>query len=490
MSNQTITSTDCNEQPTSSGKIKSAQKRLFGLSIQLTLAQIAPLLTSLFVAGIIASFGGQVFSAYMLVSTINITTFIAASGLMQALYYLFGRALGRDEPQIYRATMIAARRWVWILSTTCFLVSICIGPITAFAGIDPELSRLAGQLGIISAFGLPPMFSVMLFRIHASINGRAGQVSMLYLIGGIITCCFALAITFFVDLDPSKMVQAIAGALVASNWILALAAWFLVRRPPLVKALHGKVAKIERQSAFSSVWTIGWPVALVIFLESLVSAISTVVVARFWPEYVPLHSVVLLWVTVGLVIPLGVAQATTQMVSIANASEDLATRNKLAYTAIVISIFFGGLAAVIMSLFPAELGTILLGREPIRAQAGMLEQIMWLGGIMLASQSVIIVSASALRGVGITRAPLALAIIGYLGIGVGGAVWLGPVLDYGVQGLWYGLIAGFVITAIAVTYKVYTVFGPATNTHSQGKVISEAEKHFTKTNQLIERKTL
>jgi len=455
MSKYLTTEIAINQSSTLKAWLSEEQKALVGLSSKLTLAQLAPLIAGLFIASMVAGLGHLTFSAYMLVSTANITVFVAATGLMQALYYLFGRSLGRSEPEVYRATMVAARKWVSVLALLCMTVSASIGPVLLALGVEPPLAELAGRIGLISALGVPPMLSLMLFRIHASINGRAAIVSIIYIVGSFITALSVFLIFNFVHLDLVSKIEIVSASIVVANWVLGVTASIIIRRPPLSTALNGSVTDDSISLAFKKVWSVGWPVATIIFLEGLVSSASTIMVASFWPTAVPAYSIVLLWVTVGLVIPLGIAQATTQKISIAEASGELTTRNRLASTAIILAIVSGLLFAACMWAFPTQMGGFLLGST---GQNARFSEMMWLGGILLAAQSVIIVAASALRGIGITKEPLIFAVLGYVVISLGGSYLAGIILDCGIFGMWLGLLTGFIVTAIGVVAFVIISF--------------------------------
>ncbi|MEM7676931.1 MAG: hypothetical protein AAF449_13085, partial [Myxococcota bacterium] len=87
---------------------KGVVRDLVVVALKLSAAQLAPLLASVYVAGIVARQGKLPFSAYTLVTSVNITAFIAASSFLQALYYVGGMAVGKKDREAYLSSIVAA----------------------------------------------------------------------------------------------------------------------------------------------------------------------------------------------------------------------------------------------------------------------------------------------------------------------------------------------------------------------------------------------
>ena len=65
------------------------------------------------------------------------------------------------------------------------------------------------------------------------------------------------------------------------------------------------------------------------------------------------------------------------------------------------------------------------------------------------------VAAGALRGLGDTRVPFALAAAGYWGIGFPAAWWLTARIGAGAAGAWWGLAVGLVLAAVLLTVRFW-----------------------------------
>lgn len=102
---------------------------------------------------------------------------------------------------------------------------------------------------------------------------------------------------------------------------------------------------------------------------------------------------------------------------------------------------------------------MLLGQRAVH-DAALVPILRWLmpaAGVLLLLESLIIVGAAALRGIGVVRATFALALLG--SVLTIGALWAAGVwYGYGLPGLWGGMLGGFVLTAGAVLLRCLREF--------------------------------
>jgi len=426
---------------------------LLSLSAKMTLAQMAPLLMSVLVAGLIAKHGTLSYAAYALMASFNLPIFIAAASMLQALYYLGGRAIGQGRHEDYEAAMLAGFGFASLVALICAALSVLSSQALSLLGIEPALAHASYGFGLANAVGLWPALMMVVFRVHASLRQRAGLASGLYVLGSL---CGALLSVWAMQLWSGNVALASEMAVAAvslSNWIMAaLAFGVLWRMTPLRLSWRAHGARI--QAAFAQVFAVGWPVGAVVLLDSLMLAFAALVAGRYWPQSVAVHSAAALWVTFALVLPLGIAQAVVQHVAVAHAMGDLSQRNRRAMAALVLTLATGVLTLLVFSAAAVPLGAAVLGQMAYQADAAAaLRQIMPWAGLVLCMQSLIVVGAAILRGLGQTRAPLLQALFGYGFVGIGSQWGLAVVHGGGLLGLWQGLAAGFGLTAIALCWR-------------------------------------
>lgn len=436
---------------------------MLNLSAKMALVQTAPLLMSVLVASLIAKHSTHSYAAYALMASFNLPIFIAAASMLQALYYLGGRALGQGRHEDYDAAMLAGFVVASMVALICTGLSLLSSEALALMGIDPELTQAAHGFGVANALGLWPALWMVVFRVHASLRQRAGMASGLYVLGSACGVILAVASMRWWADQPAHASEMAVGAVSLSNWIMAATglATLLGLQPLRLKvgALRSSV-----RAAIVQLLSVGWPVGAVVLLDSLMLAFAALVAGRYWPHTVPVHSAAALWVTFALVLPLGIAQAVVQYVAVAHARGDVHERNRRALVAMAMTLTVGVLSCLVFSLAAVPMGALVLGPAAWQADAAQsLRQIMPWAGLVLCLQALIVVGAAILRGLGQTRAPLLQALLGYGLVGIGSQWALAVVQSGGLPGLWQGLTAGFGLTALALCWRCARELDLSTN---------------------------
>ncbi len=427
------------------------QKTLLILACKMIVVQLAPLIASLIVARLIAGSGNLEFSAYSLVNSINFTIFIVISGILQSIYVLGGEAIGKQDPKYYGQIMKAGKRLAIIFAVVAIMFSVLIGPALKGLGYDKDFARYSHFFALAACFGIFPSILLIAFRIHASLNQRAGIASTIYLIGSSFTIVICL---LFYDRFESAIWLTLFIIIIigASQWLMLLLAFFSFSYYPELKLTKSEASAINHPEPLKVLYSIGWPIGVVVFLDSFAPLFSSLIVGRLAIEAMPVHSVISLWVVVFAIAPLGLSQSVVQQISVLNGQKNFDARNQTALLAMLLTCAYGVLVYLIFYNWPVEIGELLLGKTDNNTQQ-LLKMLMPLSGIFSALQGVIIVAAAILRGIGQTKAPMFQAIVGYLIIATGMQILLGYLLKLGISGVWWGMISGYLVTAIIISVR-------------------------------------
>ena len=431
---------------------------LLALSLKMGLAQLAPVLLGLYMARLVAVHGTVLFAAYLLVNAVNTTVYVAVSSMLQSLYFVGGRAIGRGEPARYRAAILAGVVLAAVLGILGAVASAGIGPVLAWLHMDAGLAGAALPLGLVATLAVLPMPLLVVYRVHAALNGRAGLV-MLMSVGGALLAA-ALAGMGAAGASPVQAALRIVWYGVAVNWLMVALAGISCGAMPALRIPRAELAAARPAlgTALREVVSVGWPIGAVVLLDSLAALVSSLLVSAFWLEWSALHMAVLLLVTVMLIGPLGIAQAAVQRVAVLHAQGLLAERNRVGAWALALGLLFGLAVLAPAALWPAPALALLLTPADLAAAMPLLAPVTLLGAVLLLLQALIVIAAALLRGIGQTRAPLRQAFFGYMVVASGAQLVLGPWLGVGLLGIWYGLLAGFGATTVAVLWRCYREF--------------------------------
>jgi multidrug resistance protein, MATE family len=114
------------------------------------------------------------------------------------------------------------------------------------------------------------------------------------------------------------------------------------------------------------------------------------------------------------------------------------------------------LTALAFLLFPSFWGRLYTSEMEVVALAATLLPIAGLFQVMDGLQ---VVSAGTLRGVGDTRGPMILNLVGFWVLGMPVAIFLGFRAGLGPAGLWWGLAAGLGAVAVLLLFRVRSRLG-------------------------------
>ena len=104
-----------------------------------------------------------------------------------------------------------------------------------------------------------------------------------------------------------------------------------------------------------------------------------------------------------------------------------------------------GLGAVFLGL-PYQLSRVFTNLDDVLAVSVLLIP---LAGIFQVFDGTQAVAVGVLRGAGDTRVPMLIHVVGFWGVAMPIACWCAFGLDQGATGLWYGLVAGLALVAVA-----------------------------------------
>lgn len=424
------------------------------LAAQLTLGQLAPVLLSFFIFGLVAKLGSLTISAFAQVMLINLTAYTALGGVLTALYPLAGQRKGSGDQAGYDRVIGHGLLLALLLAIPMGTLGMLIGPLATLLQQPDGVPQLAQQIGWVTVSGVPASLLLAVLHIHLTLSGRAGAMSLVYLVGMAGSVLLALAAAGLGPADARHQVLLVSAALAIGNWLMLGASLLLVgRAAPLRLAWQGA----WRGSV--AVARTGWPIGCVIFLESAILMVSALVAGSRGVLAGELHMAALQWLNLCIVLPLSIGQACSQRIALLSGAGQHQARNRACWQALALAFGGGALVTLLLAAFPLQAGAMLLGQRAVH-DAALVPILRWLmpaAGVLLLLESLVIVGAAALRGIGVVRATFALALLG--SVLTIGALWAAGVwYGYGLPGLWGGMLGGFVLTAGAVLLRCLREF--------------------------------
>lgn len=168
------------------------------------------------------------------------------------------------------------------------------------------------------------------------------------------------------------------------------------------------------------------------------------------------HQVALQLAALTFMIPVGVAQATSVVVGRAVGRGDPFGARRAVGAGILTATAFMVLTAAMFLTLPGPLARIFSNDPAVVAAAALLLPI---AGVFQVFDGLQVAAAGALRGVGDTRVPMLLNLVGFWFVGLPACVVLGFTLDLGPRGVWWGLALGIGVVGVLLLLRVRRRFG-------------------------------
>jgi MATE family multidrug resistance protein len=306
--------------------------------------------------------------------------------------------------------------------------------------IQPYIARL-----ILSAV---PLLAFNVFRRYLQAMNAVRPVMIALVSANVVNALGNWVLVYGHWGSPALGTNGSAYATVAARIYLAaflfIVIWWRERRRP--SGLHDVPFAIDAERMWRLV-RLGVPAALQLSLEIGVFAMASALAGRISPLAIAANQVVLNVASFVFMIPLGLSAAAAVRVGQAVGRRDPAGVRVAGTSAFILASAFMLFTAALYVIMPRQLlGLFTRDEAVLRVGATVL----LIYGAMQLFDAWQVVATGALRGLGDTRTPMVLNIIGHWVIGLPVAYWLCFNRGWGVAGLWTGLSVGLTIVGLSL----------------------------------------
>ncbi len=378
------------------------------------------------------------------------TAVVFPMGVLMALDPIVSQAVGAgDAPAVGRALQRGGVLAL-ILSVPAAAVLLPGGLILSMLRQPVDVVPVAAGYALACVPGVFPFLAFLVLRQSLQAMGRVGPIVVTILLANVANVLLNW-ILIYGRLGFEAMGAVGSGwASSLSRWIMVLAllgfAWPLLRpyllpfRPEALQAQP--LARMTR---------LGAPIGIQFALEF--GAFGAIGVIMGWLGTVAMagHQVALNLASLTFMVPLGISQASAVLVGQAVGREDAPGARRAAGAGVVLGVSFMTVTAFLFLLFPSAFARVYSDQADVVALAALLIP---LAGVFQVFDGTQVVASGVLRGVGDTRAPMVVNLLGFWVIGIPVSLWLGFGTGLGPVGLWWGLVAGLAAVALFLLLRV------------------------------------
>ena len=429
-------------------------RSLLDLAVPLAAVQVGLMLMGVVDAAML----GRVSADALAAASVAGVWFFAAStigmGCLTALDPVISQAFGaQDEVGVARGVQRGVLIAV-IVTVPTMLVMLPIEAVLRFTKQPAAVVPLAGAYLRVILPSILPYFAFMMIREVLQSLGSLRTLLVIIGLANLLNVVLNWALIFGHLGAPALGVTGAALATTISRWAMlamtVVATWRFLK-PYVVpwRPESWALAPLGRMFA------IGLPIGFQILFEYGVFGGVGLLMGQIGSQAVAGHQVALNMAAITFMVPFGIGTAASVLVGGAVGGGRPDEARRLTSAALVVGVAFMTATATIFRAFPEALAR---AYSPDPAVLGVAAGLVPLAGLFQVFDGTQVVAMGVLRGIGDTRIPVLVNLAGYYLVGLPISLWLGFELGWGPRGLWWGLVAGLVVVALALVGRVRLKF--------------------------------
>ncbi len=428
----------------------SELKPLLKIAGPIVLAEIGWMAMGIVDTIMVGPLGPAAISAAGVGSSLFFAIAIFGMGLMLGLDALVSQAYGAHRTD-------ECVRWLYHGVALALVVTPVVMAITwglhltlDWWGLHPDIRGLAGPYLRITITGTLPLLLYASFRRYLQGLHIVRPIMTALISANLVNAAGNWVLIYGHLGMPALGVEGAAWATVLARVYMAAFLVVAIARGHRRRwAAHPHVPQGLDVARMTRLVRIGFPAASQIALEVGVFAASTTLAGRLDPAASAAHQISLNLASLAFMVPLGLASAAAVRVGHAVGAGDPVRTIRAGWTALAT----GAAVTALMGI------AFLVWRVPMLRAFTQDRGVMEIGaGLLVVAAAFQLfdgtqaVATGVLRGVGETRMPMIMNVIGHWVLGLPAGYVLCFVVGWGVRGLWFGLSIGLTFVALALTF--------------------------------------
>ncbi|MEK3934521.1 MATE family efflux transporter [Sporosarcina sp. FSL W7-1349] len=386
-------------------------------------------------------------------SSFWVPVYTGLSGILMGLTPIIAQQIGgklHDEvrPSVQQGLYVSI-----LLSAIVFSILLFIGSHFVYKmPLEPEVQAVAASYLKGISIGLFPLFAYTVMRSFFDALG-ATRVSMFIIL---LSAPINIVLNYFLIFGKFGFPElGGAGAGYASGmtyWIVLCIAVFIAWKGGAFQqyALFRRWGRVSF-SKCKEILLIGVPIGLSIFVETSIFSVVTLLMSKYTTEVISAHQIALNFSSLLYMIPLSISMGATILVGQAAGGSRLQDAKQYSLLAIAFAVGFSFLSIAILLLFREPIASLYTTDPGMIALAA---QFFLFAAFFQLSDAFQAPIQGALRGYKDVNMTFFVGVISFWGIGLPVGHVVATYTDFGPFGYWVGLIAGLLVGAITLTFRL------------------------------------
>jgi MATE family multidrug resistance protein len=375
---------------------------------------------------------------------------IFGMGVLMALDPVVAQAVGAVDATgiargLQRGLVLAA-----LLTVPTTLILLGADRVLAALGQPESIIPIASGFVGASLPGVLPFYVFVVLRQTMQAMGLLRPIVGTILAANVLNLALNWLLVFGHGGLPALGAVGSGWASTITRWVMAAGLWALAW-PALKPYLSPWRPESLAPAPLLRMFRLGMPIGGQMLLEIGVFSVIALFMGRLGPIPLAGHQVAINLASLTFMVPLGVSAAAAVLVGRAIGRGNPVEVRHAALLSLACGAGFMVLSALVLLALPRAIASLYTNDPAVIAMAAILIP---LAGIFQVFDGIQVVSAGVLRGMGDTKAPLIVNLLGFWLIGLPVSLFLGFRLRGGPAGLWWGLVVGLVAVALFLLFRV------------------------------------
>jgi multidrug resistance protein, MATE family len=375
---------------------------------------------------------------------------IFGMGVLFALDPIVAQGLGARDELAVRRGFQRGLVLALALSVPISLVLLTVRPVLELVGQPPEVIPDAAGFVHRNALSVLPFYFFVVLRQTLQAHGRVVPIGITIVVANVVNVALNYAWIYGNFGFPAMGVLGSAWATTVSRWIMAALMLILGWRT-LKPYLREVAPNLLDLRPLTRMLKLGLPIGTQMVLEGGAFNVMALLMGWLGVMQVAAHQIALNLASLTFMVPLGVSSAAAVIVGHAVGRGDAEGVRRATVASLAVGAGFMFCTGALFFFAPAPLAGLYTSDARVIALSALL---LPLAGLFQVFDGLQVVAIGLLRGLGETRVPMIVNVIGFWCIGMPVSLWLGFGLGYGAVGLWWGLVVGLVIVAVFLIVRV------------------------------------
>lgn len=406
------------------------------LAVPIALTQIGMVLYGTVDMVFVGRLGAEAIAAVGLGSVTFFTGFVVGMGIVMGIDSHSSKAFGAGRPDLCGQLLVHTLVLALAVAVPLFFLFGLAGEAFRLVGVEARSAAGAVLYLSILRWAIFPGLCFVACRQFLQSMSVTSPLVVAIVAGNLVNAALDAALIFGRFGAPALGIRGSALASVGANLamlaVVAAASWGRLRA--ISFRFHGWHRRL-----FSDVFALGLPGGVSMAVEVAIFAFVTALVGRLGARTLAAHQLTLNLASMAFMIPMALSHAASTRVGQALGRDDPREASASGRAATIMGVGFMAVTGVAFASAPAFILGLYGADAALIAAATPL---LYCGAAFQVFDGAQAVLTGALRGLGETRRPLIINLIGHWLIGLPVGIGLGFGLGWGATGLWLGLAAG------------------------------------------------